>query len=103
MKVISRSLKQTKRLASDLVKKILKLNNKQAVVVLANDPWETQWRRKQHLYSRLAQYRPVYYLDPPFSPLDFPRGRRSLVSWLADPVAVHEASGGVRVLAGVMG
>jgi glycosyltransferase involved in cell wall biosynthesis len=65
--------------------------------VLANDPWRSQWRRKQRLYSRLARTRPVYYLDPPFSALDLLRTRQP-----RSPRITRDASG-VQIVRGAVG
>jgi len=73
------------------------------VIVLANDPFHSQWRRKQQLYSRLAQRRPVLYVDPPFSILDFARGRRELAAYLRHPVRVESPTEGLTVLSGSWG
>lgn len=73
------------------------------VVVVANDPWDTQRRRKQQLYSRLATRRPVFYLDPPFSPLDFLRGKRSLRHDLRSILHVSPRESGLRVVSGSWG
>jgi len=73
------------------------------VVFVANDPWASQWRRKQQLASRLAARRRVYYLDPPFSPLDFARGTRSPGEWLRSPYRCRADASGVRVVRGAWG
>jgi teichuronic acid biosynthesis glycosyltransferase TuaH len=73
------------------------------VIVLANDPWHAQWRRKQQLYSRLAALRPVYYIDPPFSALDFLRGDRPLSAHRDPGIRVTIEPCGVRRVDGVAG
>lgn len=73
------------------------------VIVLANDPFDSQWRRKQQLYSRLARRRPVVWIDPPFSVLDFARGRRELASHLRRPIRIRSPQEGLTVLSGSPG
>ncbi len=73
------------------------------VVVLANDPFDSQWRRKQQLYSRLARRRPVVWVDPPFSVLDFARGRRELASHLRTPIRIRSPREGLTILSGSPG
>jgi glycosyltransferase involved in cell wall biosynthesis len=73
---------------------------RRAVIVLANSPWHAQWRRKQRLYSRLAALRPVYTIDPPFSPLDFLRGTKSFTTCMGSSVHVTTEPCGVRRVTG---
>lgn len=73
------------------------------VVVLSNCPWRSQWRRRQQIAARLAAARTVYFLDPPFSGLDFARGRVAPVRWLATPHGIAADPTGVRVVRGAPG
>lgn len=80
------------------------------LVVLANDPWHSQWRRKQQLASRIAAFRPVYYCDPPRSALDLLRRRPRVgsgdtrsVSTRGAGAALTRDPSGVRILRGTLG
>jgi glycosyltransferase involved in cell wall biosynthesis len=73
-----------------------------AIVVLANDPWNSQWRRKQRLYSHLARTRTVYYLDPPFPALDLLRAPLAHARIPRSPRITRDASG-VHVVRGAIG
>jgi len=73
------------------------------VVVLSNCPWHSQWRRRQQIASRLATRRTVYFLDPPFSALDFARGRVPLGRWLAARLAIETDPTRVRIVRGTAG
>jgi teichuronic acid biosynthesis glycosyltransferase TuaH len=75
-------------------------SQRRPVIVLANSPWHAQWRRKQQLFSRLAALRPVYYIDPPFSALDFLRGAKSLSALVRRPIQVTTEPCGVHRVTG---
>ncbi len=70
------------------------------VVVVANDPWDTQPRRKQRLYARLATQRPVFYMDPPSSLLDILRGKRFVRRDLGSSPQISRREHELRVVSG---